>query len=402
MGFIGKQPTPVPLTASDITDGIITSAKIADGTIATADIADDAVTAAKASGITSEPFRNILINGDMNINQRGTVTGINTNTYTLDRWITEGDDATITVSQDSTVPTGMGFRNSLKIAVTTANSSVAADEEQKIGQRIEGRMLQTLKYGTSSATTATLSFWVRSNVTGTYAIQFQDDDNDKVQTKTYSISSADTWEKKTVTIAANTSNTLDNDSNRSFRILWWLTAGSNYTADASSSGAWTARSSNIDTIAYGHNVNVMSSTSNTFYMTGCQFEIGSTASDFEFLPHDVNLLRCQRYYYLHSDSVATNKPLGVGFYYSSSYLGIAVHYTTTMRTTPSVMSPNATDYFKIDRNGGNDTFNSIALEIGSQNAMYCYNASQVSGTGGQSGYVRTNNASSYLAFDAEI
>ena len=94
MGFIGKQPTPVPLTASDITDGIITtdklaanavtSAKITDGTIATADIADSAVTSAKASGITSEPFRNIFINGDMSVNQRGTVTGINTNTYTLD------------------------------------------------------------------------------------------------------------------------------------------------------------------------------------------------------------------------------------------------------------------------------------------------------------------------------
>ena len=305
MGFIGKQPTPVPLTASDITDGIITtdklaanavtSAKITDGTIATADIADSAVTSAKASGITSEPFRNIFINGDMSVNQRGTVTGINTNTYTLDRWITEGDDATLTVSQSTDVPTGMGFRTSLKIDVTTANSSVAADEEQKIGQRIEGRMLQNLKYGTSSATTATLSFWVRSTVTGTYAIQFQDDDNDKVQTKTYSISAANTWEKKSVTIAANTSDTLDNDNNRSFRVLWWLTAGSNYTGDASSSGAWTARSSNLDTIAYGHNVNVCASTSDNFYLTGCQFEIGSTASDFEFLPFDVVLNRCQRY-----------------------------------------------------------------------------------------------------------
>lgn len=335
MGFIGKQPTPVPLTASDITDGIITSAKIADGTIATADIADDAVTAAKASGITSEPFRNILINGDMNINQRGTVTGINTNTYTLDRWTTEGDDATITVSQDTTVPTGMGFRNSLKIAVTTANSSVAADEEQKIGQRIEGRMLQTLKYGTSSATTATLSFWVRSNVTGTYSIQFQDDDNDKVQTKTYSISSADTWEKKTVTIAANTSNTLDNDSNRSFRILWWLTAGSNYTGDASSSGAWTARSSNLDTIAYGHNVNVMSSTSNTFYMTGCQFEIGSTASDFEFLPHDVNLNRCFRYFYKKTAG-NTYGPLCQGMQIGSSNVMTQGYHPIKMRSSPSL------------------------------------------------------------------
>jgi len=377
----------------------VTSAAITDGTITSSDLASGTIQNQSA-------FKNIFINGDMSIAQRGTsITGINSNTYTLDRWITEGDDATITVSQDTTVPTGsdaQGFRTSLKVAVTSALSSVAADDEQKIGQRIEGQMLQTLKYGTSAAESATLSFWVRSSVTGTYAIQFQDDDNDKVQTKTYTISSADTWEKKTVTIAANTSNTLDNDKNRSFRVLWWLTAGSNFTGDASSSGAWTTRSSNLDTIAYGHNVNVMSSTSNTFYLTGCQFEVGSSASDFEFLPFDVNRNRCYRYYYLHTDSVATNKPIGVGFYYSGSYLGIAVHFPVSMRSTPSVTSPNATDYFKIDRNNGADTFNSIALEIGSQNAMYCYNASQVSGTGGEAGYVRTHNASSYLAFDAEI
>jgi hypothetical protein len=267
------------VTSASITDGTITGSDLASGTIA-----------------NQSAFKNIFINGDMSVNQRGTVTGISANTYTLDRWTTEGDDATLTVSQDTSVPSAQGFGKSLKIAVTTANTSVAADEEQKIGQRIEGQFLQQLLYGTSSAKSFTLSFWVKSNITGTYGMQFQNDDNNKVQTATYSISSADTWEKKTITISGDTASGFDNDANRSFRVLWWLAAGSNYTSNNASSGAWIARSSNINSIAYGHAVNVTSSTSNTFYLTGCQLEVGTSASDFEFLPVDVNLNRCLRYF----------------------------------------------------------------------------------------------------------
>ena len=176
-------------------------------------------------------------------------------------------------------------------------------------------------------------------------------------------------------------------------------AGSNYT---SGTLATTWQTSVTDANRYVGQVNNADSTSNNFIITGVQYEVATVASDFEFLPVDVNLTRCQRYYYLHSEEVANNKPIGIGFYYSSAYLGISVHYPITMRGTPSVISPNATDYFKIDRNGGSDTFNSIAAEIGSSNCMYCYNGNQASGTGGQSGYVRTNNASSYLAFEAEL
>ena len=335
------------VTSAAITDGTITSSDLASGTIA-----------------NQSAFKNIFINGDMSIAQRGTsITGINSNTYTLDRWITEGDDATITVSQDTSVPTGsdaQGFRTSLKVAVTSALSSVAADDEQKIGQRIEGQMLQTLKYGTSAAESATLSFWVRSNVTGTYAIQFQDDDNDKVQTKTYTINSADTWEKKTVTIAANTSNTLDNDSNRSFRVLWWLTAGSNFTGDNASSGTWTTRSSNLDTIAFGHNVNVMSSTSNTFYLTGCQFEVGSSASDFEFLPHDVTLHRCQRYYF--EMGVTDTTILNTGIAFSATEMHTNLLYPVPMRTTPTLTCfDNSGNSARIHRSQASDHANACTF-----------------------------------------
>jgi hypothetical protein len=319
------------------TDATVSTAKLADNAVTAAKITDATITAAKlASGTVQNQsaFKNILINGDMSVNQRGTVTGINSNTYTLDRWITEGDDATLTVSQDTSVPSAQGFGKSLKIAVTTANASVAADELQKIVQRIEGQFLQQLLFGTSSAKSFTLSFWVKSNITGTYAMEFQNDDNNKVQTATYTISSADTWEKKTITISGDTASGFDNDANRSFRVIWWLAAGSNYTSNNASSGAWIARSSNINSIAYGHAVNVTSSTSNTFYLTGCQLEVGTSASDFEFLPHDVNLQRCQRYY----EELVSNDGFDIYWsgYTSSNYDGASPYsFKVEKRAVPS-------------------------------------------------------------------
>jgi|TARA_S200002703_G_scaffold154724_1_gene157999 hypothetical protein len=303
------------VTSAAITDGTITGSDLASGTIA-----------------NQSAFKNIFINGDMSINQRGTVTGINTNVYTLDRWNTEGDDATLTVSQDTSVPSAQGFGKSLKIAVTTANASVAASDEQKILQRIEGQFLQQLLFGTSSAKSFTLSFWVKSNITGTYGMQFQNDDNNKVQTATYSISSADTWEKKTITISGDTASGFDNDANRSFRVIWWLAAGSNFTSNNASSGAWIARSSNIDSIAYGHAVNVTSSTSNTFYLTGCQLEVGTSASDFEFLPVDVTLRRCQRYYWRNNGA---NSAFGSGVFANATTPQLYVKFPTAMRSAPS-------------------------------------------------------------------
>ena len=306
------------VTSAAITDGTITGSDLASGTIA-----------------NQSAFKNIFINGDMSINQRGTVTGINTNVYTLDRWNTEGAAATLTVSQDTSVPSAQGFGKSLKIAVTTANASVAASDEQKILQRIEGQFLQQLLFGTSSAKSFTLSFWVKSNITGTYGMQFQNDDNNKVQTATYSISSADTWEKKTITISGDTASGFDNDANRSFRVIWWLAAGSNFTSNNASSGAWIARSSNINSIAYGHAVNVTSSTSNTFYLTGCQLEVGTAASDFEFLPFDVNLERCQRYYQTYDPA-----PLrGVASGGANAYR-MAMVLPKEMRSIPSASTPN--------------------------------------------------------------
>ena len=174
MAYIGSKPTPVPLTSSDITDGIITSTKIADGSITTADIADAAVTKVKTSGVSSNPFRNIIINGDMSIAQRGTSkTGITDGlTYhTVDRMKTQVVNAgTWTQTQETDVPSGQGFAKSLKMACTTADASLGADDFLIVRQDVEGQNLQYLKYGTSNAESVTMSFWVKSNKTGIYII----------------------------------------------------------------------------------------------------------------------------------------------------------------------------------------------------------------------------------------
>jgi len=346
------------------------------------------------------PFRNIVINGDMSLAQRSTsvsgIDGTESGYKTVDRMYTEISNAGAwTQSRSTSVPTAQGFATSLKMDCTTADSTPTF---LSVETSFEGQNLQYLKKGTSSAVSTTLSFWVRSNKTGTYVAELRDYDNNRTISQAYTISSADTWEKKTLTYAGDTSGALGNDNGKSLGVTFFLAVSSTYSSGTLAT-SWGSRTNANRAVGQ---VNLADSTSNNWYITGVQLEASTVASEFEFLPIDVNLGRCQRYYYLHSEEVANNKPIGIGYYYSSSYLGVSVFFPISMRGTPTIVSPNSADYFKIDRAGGNDTFNSLATEIGSSNCMQCYNGNQASGTAGQAGYVRTNNASSYLAFEAEL
>ena len=285
MSYIGKTPTPAPLTSSDITDGIITTTKIADAN----------VTNPKLTSGSQQNFRNIIINGDMSIAQRGTSSaGITASGYyTVDRLQTIASSlGTWTQSQSTDVPTGQGFATSLKMDCTTADASPAASDDLRLQQRFEGQMLQYLKKGTANAESLTASFWVKSNKTGTYIVEIRDMDNSRIISKSYTISSANTWEKKTITYAGDTSGALGNDNGNSFTISFWLGGGSNYTSGT----LQTSWGSLVQANRAVGQVNLADSTSNDFYITGVQLEAGTTASDFEFLPVDVNLQRCQRYY----------------------------------------------------------------------------------------------------------
>ena len=244
-------------------------------------------------------FRNIIINGGMDLAQRRTLWedfGNNDSGYaTVDRWkFVEAGTPTFEcdISQSTTVPTGQGFAKSTKIDVTVADTSLASDDLMIVRQSFEGQNLQYLKYGTSNAQQLTCSFWVRSNKTGTYICNLEDSDNTKDVSQSYTINSANTWEKKTVTFPANTVNSFDNDNARSLDLIFFLATGSNYTSGTLNTTWNTTVSANR---AVGQ-INLFDSTSNEWYITGVQLEAGTTASDFEFLPTDVNLQRCQRYY----------------------------------------------------------------------------------------------------------
>ena len=288
MAYIGKSPAAAPLTSSDVADGIITSAKIADSTIASADIASGVIQSQNA-------FKNMVINGDMQIAQRGTSTAsITGNGYhTIDRFNTINTTlGTWTQSQDTDVPTGQGFTTSLKMDCTTADASPASGDRLDIQQRFEGQQLQHLKKGTSSAESLTLSFWVKAVKTGTNIVELWDSDNTRQISKSYTVDSTNTWEQKEITFAGDTTGALGNDNGNSLQVSWFLAVGS----DLSSGTLNTSWVSNTSANRAVGQVNHADSTSNNFWITGVQLEVGTTASDFEHLPYDVNLARCQRYY----------------------------------------------------------------------------------------------------------
>ena len=278
---------------------------------------DKVTSAALATGAVpnQSAFKNIMINGDMSIAQRSTsVSSITGSGYnTVDRiHLLLNSLGTWTQSQSTTVPTGQGFATSLKMDNTTADASPSSGDYCIVRTKFEGQMLQYLKKGTSSAESTTLSFWVRSNKTGTYIAELYDADNTRSISKSYTISSADTWEKKTITYDGDTTGALDNNNALSLSINFWLGAGTDYTSGTLATSWASATNANR---AVGQ-VNLADNTSNEWYITGVQLEAGTSASDFEFLPHDINLSRCERYCRLFGSGVQGRASNTTTFYFS--------------------------------------------------------------------------------------
>jgi len=344
-------------------------------------------------------FRNIIINGDMSIAQRGTsFTGINSGngTYPVDRFRANlgATPGTWTISQDTTVPTGQGFAKSVKYDCTTADGSLAAGAFLLFEQQFEGQNLQYLKKGTANAESTTLSFWVKSNKTGTYICELLDADNSRGISKSYTISSADTWEKKTITYAGDTSGAFDNDNAASLRLFFWLAAGSTY----SSGSLQTSWGTRVDANAAAGQVNLADSTSNEWYVTGVQLEAGTTASDFEFLPVDVNLLRCQRYYFKTTESGTATILLTGGLESSTSAGQGGFSLPTEMRATPSLSFGSG---IKLYSSGSGASTASISQNRCTTTVLSC--AVTVSGgTVGQAGYIYRATSDGFLVGDAEL
>ena len=277
----------------------------------------------------------IMINGDMSVAQRGTsVSSISSGGAfdTVDRFSRYIASAgTWTISQSTDTPTGQGFANSVKFDCTSANSSLSAGSEFQFRTKLEGQNLQMLKKGTSSAESTTLSFWVKSNKTGTYICELFDHDNSRHINKSYTISSANTWEKKIIAFPGDTTGALGDDNGNSLQVSWWLANGTNWTSGTLQT-SWGARD---DTNRAVGQVNLADSTSNEWYITGVQLEVGefdsTTLPSFPFESYGSNLQKCKRYfqYSVMGWYGATNN--GGGF-------GGACTFAVEHRATPSYVS----------------------------------------------------------------
>ena len=277
-------------------------------------------------------LKNRIINGAMVISQRGTsaVTQTTTPAYTVDRWNIYGTVTSKYTAQQNagavTPPTG--YINYLGI-VSSSAYTVGASERYEIRQAIEGLNVADLAWGTASAATVTLSFWVRSSLTGTFSGVIQNNANDRTYPYTYTISVANTWEQKTVTITGDTSGTWSTTNSVGIYVQFSMGAGATYSGTA---GAWTGTAN-----VYGATgaVQVVATNGATWYVTGVQLEKGSTATNFDYRPYTTELTLAQRYYYQISYAVSSQTSI-IGFCRSAGIAYFNLTNPIIMRTTPVI------------------------------------------------------------------
>jgi len=346
--------------------------------------------------------KNLIINGNMQIAQRGTSASglVNYANYnTLDRWKFATNIGTWTMSQDSDIPSNQGFVKSLKLACTTVDTTLGATDYCFVEQKIEAQNLQHLKFGTSSAETLTLSFWIKSNKTGIVNTELRQDDATRSISRAATINAADTWEKKTFIIEGDTSGVINNDNGQGFRLLFHLDAGSDYTSTA----LQTTWDTDIPAGSAYNNVNLADSTSNYINITGVQLEVGDTATPFEHRPYDMELARCQRYYVKYTASSG-----GATYAYSNAQNGGAfwqsiIYLPTTMRTTPS-LSSSGTFSFHINGLSTRDVSSvGISSNITNGNVVRISGSKTSGDTTGLMGQLMQRSGSSgYIDFSAEL
>ena len=356
--------------------------------------------------------RNMIINGAMQVAQRGTsfsITQTNNGGFALDRfkyyqgstvgqWEGTMSQHTMTSAELNTT----GHAKALKIATGTVENAWGADESANVHQIIEAQNLQHLQYGTAAAKSVTLSFWVKSSVTGTFAVGLYKDDsagslNDRIINKTISISDTN-WNKYTLTFPGDTdsSATITNDNGAGIHILWHLGAGSDFNDGANTS--WETYTS--AGWAGGHAQNgIMTTSGATWYLTGVQLELGSVATPFEHRSYTDELLKCWRYYYKIVEGHL--KWVGSGGYYSSSIFVCYKQWPVEMRATPTIDYVTGTNYYAI-LGDGTDLCDSLSITRPHPLGGGFDVGGNVSGTSGDGGVLSTNNAAAYVAVTAEL
>ena len=298
--------------------------------------------------------RNLIINGAMQVAQRGTSSSSQGH-HTLDRFQATSDATytTAVITQEQAADGPDGFTNSYKITVGTTEASGAGKYFYVQHKSIEAQNLQHLAFGSSAAKKITLSFWVKSSVTGTYTMSAFRHDAQRIYPKTYTIDAASTWEYKTITMDGDTSGTIANDNGRGIDLYFVLSAGSNY--NTGTDDQWAAYVTT--NFAANHAADVLGTTSATWQITGVQLEVGDTATPFEHRSYGDELARCQRYFQVLTDSHHVHRG-ATGTAYSTAALQSNFNLHQTMRANPTMS--NDTGGATVTSQGRNSSYGTTA------------------------------------------
>ena len=388
--------------------------------VQTGDIANSAVTDEKIAGLTSSKLtgalpaisgasltnlpasgkaHNLVINGAMKVAQRGTSNSGLDGYGSVDRFYPDKNqlDNLQGTQEQVGISDLPGFTNAFKLDITTAETALAADEYFTIGHRIEAQDLQQLAYGTSSAKSMTLSFHVKSSTTGTYVVSVYQADGGRLITATYTINSANTWEKKVITYPGNTGVAIDDDNAQGLQFNFGLAAGSNWTSANTTS--WTGYSD--AGYLYGQTANLIAQTG-TFFLTGVQLEVGSQATAFEHRSFAEELTLCQRYFQVLGGSNGTYDSMATGSCASSTVAYVPHRLVATMRSTPSFTLVGSASDFRYTK-GGDQTPSGLTLDQAGAN-MVAVRVSAASDHLGTDDAIRLFNVNTTGAFQfsAEI
>ena len=337
--------------------------------------------------------RNMVINGAMMVNQRygDSADTPSDGEYTMDRWqawMSTGSKFSVQRSSDSPDD----FEKSLLVTSLSA-ATVTANHEHGITTKLEGQNIQRLALGTSSAKSVTLSFYVKCSLTGTFGGLVGNSALNMSYIFSYTVNSANTWERKTITIPPTTSGTFLSGTGNGLQVHFELGVGSNRTAAV----GW---QTNTAVRGVNSQVNLIATNAATWRMTGLQLEAGTTATDFEHKSFEQELALCQRYYQRHTDGngnpVCENATM-----YNSSTVFMSIPLPVVMRAAPSLETVNNSGYFIKYENNGSTTFSTLGRDGITQAHLVCLNG-VVSGTAGSAVMVRANNTATFVAFSAEL
>jgi len=398
---------PLSRIQTDALQSAITSGNILDGTIATVDVANGAITQPKlaagalegymATNGTNFTFRNRIINGDMRIDQRnaGNIaasTGVST-AFGADRFpVFNQCDGGVSCQQIADAP--VGFNNSLRVTITTADTNLEAIQYVEVRQTIEGFNVADLGWGTAAAQPVTLSFWVKSSLTGTFGGVFMNSAVNRSYTFSYNINSANTWEYKTISAPGDTLGTWEKTNGNGMFVILNLGAGTSFQGTANT---WSGNRRHTVPNA----VNLAATSGATWQVTGLQLEKGSTASAFEYRPIGTELALCQRYCTVYGNPSSSYERFGVGNATSTTVADINVFLPVQMRTTPTAVTSTVGN-FAVYNNSALRTVSAISVDFSSSKIVTLTVTTSSLTAASALSLVANQNTTSFIQFLAEI